>query len=139
MDDRRIVKAASPQAARSAVVALGVSERLARPAVACATLGEWLIAVGVTMAPRSSLVTAAVIAVFLGFALLGVWALVQTREVRWGCFGSLGSAKLGSAQLCQFVGVTAVAVWIQREGPQWTWPQSLGVLLLVHVAAPRLF
>lgn len=130
-----IAKAVAPARARDAIRALGAPRRLSSIAVASGVVFEWLLAVSLTLAPRSLFANAALVALFGVFAVLGGWALLRGKVVRCGCFGSVRSAPLGGAQLYQFVAVTASSLWVLRHGPRWTFSESLAALLLIHVTA----
>ena len=128
-------KLVSPDGARAAVVELGVPEGLALAAVVSTAVAEWATAAGLVLFPRSRLVAAALIGLFVGFAALGAWALLRGKVVRCGCFGSVRATRLGRPQLYQLAGVSTLALVVQRAGPSWTSTDALEALFLVQVAA----
>ena len=102
---------------RSSVERVGLTSRLIRPAAVLVPLFELALAaalVPATSARWAALASAALLAVF---SVAIARSLLRRETHDCGCFGALGSSRVGPVSLARNVALAALAGWVAATGP----------------------
>jgi hypothetical protein len=132
-------KVVRPSRAGDSRVGLGLPRAIATRLGLGAIGLEWLLGTMLLVFPGSWEVRGAVLALFCGFAGLGIAALRTGRRIECGCLGVAYNGTLGWHQIVQ-LGVAAPALLLPSTAlGAWTISAALAALLVVHVAAAATF
>lgn len=133
-------KARSLTSFASVLRELGVSKIRARTVAVLVIALELSVALGLIYGP-SATTLAAVIGLAAAFAVSGVIALRQNKQIRCGCFGPYGGRQLGKDQLIAFplwLGGVAL-LWFNSSTPaagsRATWLPAVVALTIATIRA----
>jgi hypothetical protein len=100
---------------------------------------EWSLAVLLLIWPGSWFVRFAVFVLFIGFAGLGLFALVSGRQVECGCFGAVKNSRLGWQQIVQLPFVGAALLLTPTHAGWSSFGDSMIALVFVHATVAAVF